>query len=647
MAARRGNGQPALTNSRLPTSSAAVTSSKTSGCILQPSTSSSSTSVSSSSSNVLQSKSMPSILGRKRKSDVLEEENDMNIANYLQPAGSRFGRQPDGGPAPKAFNSGLGNISASSSSSENRPPLASLQNTFNISHNSHNNVNKSVLAPSQKAAQPASSSRVPFSALQPHNPRLQQQNQPSDNGARAFGRPLNNSLANISISRPQHQQQHQQLQQRPRQQLHAKVIHSREEETSVRVLPPSPKRLKLRQSWSTFREYIISTPAGPSRCETPFPALKWANPQEMWDLICKKERGMYKRKTGAEILQRHSAVQPRMRAILLDWLIEVCEVYRLHRETFYLAVDYIDRYLSSTSDLPKTRLQLIGVTCLFIAAKIEEIYPPKVADFAYVTDGACAEEEILKMELCVLKSLNWGLSPMTPNSWVKLFMQVSNCDQGPRASENFVVPQFSGLPFARCMQLLDLAILDLSSLDFAYSVMAASAVAILQSMDLATAASGYSEAELAGCVRWLRAFHLAMREERAPAPRTFSNIAVENQHNIQAHTNELTVLDRAQELLEETRAAQSASSSSAAASGAVEGVLDTPPVGNGDVELIPIQAFPGAFTPEKKSQINPATSSSTVFLSPETPVTSRMALTSRTAIPFSRKEMIENDFLLK
>jgi cyclin E len=40
--------------------------------------------------------------------------------------------------------------------------------------------------------------------------------------------------------------------------------------------------------------------------------------------------------------------------------VEVCEVYRLHRETFYLAVDFIDRYLGTTSDMPKTRVQLIG-----------------------------------------------------------------------------------------------------------------------------------------------------------------------------------------------------------------------------------------------------------------------------------------------
>lgn len=69
---------------------------------------------------------------------------------------------------------------------------------------------------------------------------------------------------------------------------------------------------------------------------------------------------MYQRLSGPEVLRANPALQPRMRAILLDWLVEVCEVYKLHRETFYLALDFIDRYLSTTKDMPKTRLQLIG-----------------------------------------------------------------------------------------------------------------------------------------------------------------------------------------------------------------------------------------------------------------------------------------------
>ena len=39
---------------------------------------------------------------------------------------------------------------------------------------------------------------------------------------------------------------------------------------------------------------------------------------------------------------------------------QVCEVHRLHRETFYLAVDFLDRYLSRARDLPKSQLQLGG-----------------------------------------------------------------------------------------------------------------------------------------------------------------------------------------------------------------------------------------------------------------------------------------------
>ena len=112
-----------------------------------------------------------------------------------------------------------------------------------------------------------------------------------------------------------------------------------------------------------FREFIrtnneepTATPRGPA----PFPTLKWANRQELWNLMVKKETGMYVRQTGQTLMARNPVLQPGMRALLLDWLMEVCEVYKLHRETFYLSADYIDRFLGSSRDIPKDRLQLIG-----------------------------------------------------------------------------------------------------------------------------------------------------------------------------------------------------------------------------------------------------------------------------------------------
>lgn len=56
-----------------------------------------------------------------------------------------------------------------------------------------------------------------------------------------------------------------------------------------------------------------------------------------------------------------------MRAILVDWLVEVAEEYRLHSETLYLAVSFIDRFLSYMS-VVRAKLQLVGTAAMFIAA---------------------------------------------------------------------------------------------------------------------------------------------------------------------------------------------------------------------------------------------------------------------------------------
>lgn len=46
-------------------------------------------------------------------------------------------------------------------------------------------------------------------------------------------------------------------------------------------------------------------------------------------------------------------------------------MYRLHRETLHLAVDFVDRYLALTADVRKDCLQLLGISALFVAAKLE------------------------------------------------------------------------------------------------------------------------------------------------------------------------------------------------------------------------------------------------------------------------------------
>jgi len=74
-----------------------------------------------------------------------------------------------------------------------------------------------------------------------------------------------------------------------------------------------------------------------------------------------------------------------MRAVLVDWLVEVQESFELNHETLYTAVKMMDLYMSRVP-VRKENLQLIGATACLIACKIDERIPPLLDDFVYVCD---------------------------------------------------------------------------------------------------------------------------------------------------------------------------------------------------------------------------------------------------------------------
>ncbi|XP_048371820.1 G1/S-specific cyclin-E1 [Sphaerodactylus townsendi] len=272
---------------------------------------------------------------------------------------------------------------------------------------------------------------------------------------------------------------------------------------------------------------------------SPLPVLGWATGDDVWKNMVNKEQTYVSDK---RYMQRHPLLQPKMRVILLDWLMEVCEVYKLHRETFYLAQDFFDRFMATQHNVVKTLLQLIGISSLFIAAKLEEIYPPKLHQFAYVTDGACTEDEILSMELIVMKALKWNLSPMTVVSWLNIYMQVAY----PSDISEMLLPQYPKTIFVQIAELLDLCILDIGCLGYTYGILAASALYHFSSCELMQRVSGYKLCDIEECVKWMVPFALAIREMGSSARKHFRGIPEEDLHNIQTHINTFDLLDKAE-----------------------------------------------------------------------------------------------------
>lgn len=110
----------------------------------------------------------------------------------------------------------------------------------------------------------------------------------------------------------------------------------------------------------------------------------------------------------------------KMRALLLDWMIEVSCEFKLQRETFYLALNYLDRYVDKVRFVDKKDYQLIGASAIYIACKIEEIYTPRLNFFVLATDNGYSEDEILNMEREILIKLEWNLTPASIESWMKM-----------------------------------------------------------------------------------------------------------------------------------------------------------------------------------------------------------------------------------
>jgi cyclin B len=140
----------------------------------------------------------------------------------------------------------------------------------------------------------------------------------------------------------------------------------------------------------------------------------------------------------ASYMQRQTDISEKMRSILVDWLVDVHAKFRLSPETFFLAIQLVDRYLSSKL-VQRAKLQLVGVTAMLIAAKYEEVYPPEVRDFEYISAKAYSREEILRMERSMLAAVKFRVALPTPYAFFDRFVRAAGLDARQKKLAQFVL----------------------------------------------------------------------------------------------------------------------------------------------------------------------------------------------------------------
>ncbi|XP_077421878.1 cyclin-P isoform X2 [Vanacampus margaritifer] len=114
------------------------------------------------------------------------------------------------------------------------------------------------------------------------------------------------------------------------------------------------------------------------------------------------------------------------RAVLVDWLVQVHEMLHFQDETLYLAIHLLNRSLRLIK-VTTTNLQLLGIVCLFLAAKKEESLLPEVSGLCYLMDHAYTKHQLLRMERKVLTGLKFHLSYCPPLHFLLLLASVARC----------------------------------------------------------------------------------------------------------------------------------------------------------------------------------------------------------------------------
>ncbi|RRT64678.1 hypothetical protein B296_00028527 [Ensete ventricosum] len=192
-------------------------------------------------------------------------------------------------------------------------------------------------------------------------------------------------------------------------------------------------------------------------------------------------------------------INEKMRAILIDWLIEVHYKFELMEETLFLTVNIIDRFLARQTVVRK-KLQLAGVTAMLLACKYEEVSVPVVEDLILISDRAYTREEVLEMEKLIVNTLQFNMSVPTPYVFMRRFLKAAEADGKLELLSFFII---------------ELCLVEYKMLKFRPSLLAAAAIYTAQCSlrglkywtKTSELHSNYSEDQLLECSRLMVDFH--------------------------------------------------------------------------------------------------------------------------------------------
>eukprot|EP00123_Amoebidium_parasiticum_P012207 comp21192_c0_seq2/m.28774 comp21192_c0_seq2/g.28774 ORF comp21192_c0_seq2/g.28774 comp21192_c0_seq2/m.28774 type:complete len:243 (-) comp21192_c0_seq2:137-865(-) len=124
--------------------------------------------------------------------------------------------------------------------------------------------------------------------------------------------------------------------------------------------------------------------------------------------------------------QRAGGVDDLQRDNVVSWLLALNAHMSFSEQTFFLAVNYLDRFLSAVK-VRSGHLQLLMAVCFLLASKVQEESDeqPTLAELVRVSNYAYGVSDLLRMETIVCEKLNWEFSSVTPLNFLHQFVELT------------------------------------------------------------------------------------------------------------------------------------------------------------------------------------------------------------------------------
>jgi hypothetical protein len=159
-------------------------------------------------------------------------------------------------------------------------------------------------------------------------------------------------------------------------------------------------------------------------------------------------------------LSFHKVLTTTIRNIIVEWIIDVHNSFKLKQETLHLTIYIMDKFFSMV-EISKTKFQLVAITSFYIASKYEEIYGPSIGECAKVTADTYTEKNIIQMEYIILETLKFNITVPSIHFFLERYLQVTESDKKVQFLTEMIV---------------DVCLLDSDYLNFKSSLLATSAL---------------------------------------------------------------------------------------------------------------------------------------------------------------------------